>query len=50
MISKKPFAVKGRALSLDTFWFAGFEVLTAVLMKSSTFHEITTCSPVKGNG
>jgi hypothetical protein len=27
----------------------GFEVLTAVVMKSSTFWDITSCSPLKVN-
>jgi hypothetical protein len=50
MISKESVAITGRELSLDTFWFPGFEVLTAVFMKSSTYCDITISSPVKGNG
>jgi hypothetical protein len=29
--------------------FVGFEVLTAVVMKSSVFWDITPCSPLKVN-
>jgi hypothetical protein len=32
-----------------TFPFAGFEVLTSVVMKSSIFWDITQCSPLKVN-
>jgi hypothetical protein len=30
--------------------FAGFEVLTAVIMKSTIFWNVTLCSPLKVNG
>jgi hypothetical protein len=35
---------------LKTTLIVGYEVLTALTMKSSTFWDITTCSPVKVNG
>jgi hypothetical protein len=31
------------------FYFVGFEVLTAVVMKSSVFWDETLCSPLKAN-
>jgi hypothetical protein len=33
--------------ALVSFKFVGFEVLTPVVMKSSTFWDITPCSPLK---
>jgi hypothetical protein len=50
MISKEPVAITEIALSLDMFLCAEFEVLTALLIKSSTFRDIMICSQVKGNG
>jgi hypothetical protein len=35
--------------SVIWFFFVGFEVLTAVVMKSSIFWDITSCSPLKVN-
>jgi hypothetical protein len=35
--------------SIILWWHRGFEVLTAVVMKSSIFWDITSCSPFKAN-
>jgi hypothetical protein len=35
--------------SVSSMFVAGFEVLTAVVMKSTIFWDITPCSPLKVN-
>jgi hypothetical protein len=36
-------------LTADIYYVAGFEVLTAMIMKSAIFWDITPCSPLKLN-
>jgi hypothetical protein len=40
---------KGNHVDQINFYNVGFEVLTAVVMKSSVFWDITPCSPSKAN-
>jgi hypothetical protein len=37
------------SLQGNSLFVVGFEVLTAVVMKSSIFWDITSCSPLKVN-
>jgi hypothetical protein len=35
--------------SLIKYWYVGFEVLTAVVMESTIFWDMTPCSPLSAN-
>jgi hypothetical protein len=41
--------VRNLSVKINKIYFVGFEVLTAVVMKSSIFWDITPCSPLKVN-